>query len=267
MPKIKVNNVELHYEEFGNGEETLFFSHGYLMNKTMFDSQIDALKESFRCVAYDHRGHGKSETSKAGYELDNLVTDAIMLIEKLDRGPVHFIGMSTGGFVGMRIALRKPELLKSMILIDSSAEAESKASFRRNNLLVWVVKNFGWTPAIGKVMPILFHKTFLKDTSRKEEVDKWRNIITGHNKKGLVPFGKGIFARKSILKNLANINIQTAVIVGENDLATPIEYSRRMADVIPNAAFYSIPDAGHSAAVEKPNEVTKAIKFFFETLN
>lgn len=266
MPKIKVNNVELHYYEFGNGKETLVFSHGYLMNSSMFKGQIDAFKANFRCIAFDHRGHGESELATDGYELDNVVTDAICLIEKLKLKAIHFIGMSTGGFVGMRIAIRRPELLKSLILMDTSAEEEEKNTLRKNNILLWIVKNICWYPVIGRVMPIMFHKTFLKDKSRQSEVKKWRRIVMNQNINSMNSFGKMIFKRERVLEKLSAIIIPTAVIVGEKDVATRPEYNKRMADMIPNADYFTIPDAGHSAAIEKAEEVTNAMRKFYSKI-
>ena len=103
MNRVKVNNVELYYQSVGNESETILFSHGYLMNNTMFNGQIDVFKDRFCCISFDHRGHGQSEVTKDGYELDNLVTDAISLIEALNNDPAHFVGMSTGGFVGCEL--------------------------------------------------------------------------------------------------------------------------------------------------------------------
>lgn len=266
MPKVIVNNVEIHYDEFGEGKETLLFSHGYLMNNTMFKGQIDKFKDNFRCISFDHLGHGKSEIASHGYELDNLVTDAICLIEKLKLDSVHFIGMSTGGFVGMRIAIRRPELLKSMVLMDTSAEEEPKDKLRKNKLLLWIVKNIGWFPVIGQVMSILFHKSFLTDESRQAEVKKWRKIVTSHSRKGVIAFGEGIFARDSVLEKLSVINMPTAVIVGVNDVATLPEHNKKIADTIPNCDYFTIPDAGHSAAVEKPEEVTEAMRKFYSKI-
>lgn len=263
MSKVKVNNAELYYRSVGDGPETILFSHGYLMSNTMFNGQIEAMKTQFRCVAYDHRGHGQSEVTKDGYELSNIVTDAISLIEELGIGPVHFVGMSTGGFVGMRIALRRPELLKSLVLMDTTAEEEDKTVLKKYNLLLWLVKYVGWWAVIGQVLPILFHKSFLEDETRQAEVEEWKKIITGHDKKGIAPFGKGIFARDSVLDRLSGLSLPTAVIVGEEDVGTPPEYSQRMADAIPNAKMYTIPDAGHSAAVEKPTVVAEAMREFY----
>jgi len=266
MPRVQVNHVEIYYQVFGKGKETILFSHGYLMNNEMFKGQIEILKDKFKCIVYDHRGHGKSEVTHTGYEMDNLVNDAISLIEKLELGSVHFIGMSTGGFIGMRIAIRRPELLKSLILMNTSAEKESMKALKKNNTLLWVVKNIGFFPVIGQVMPILFHSNFLKDKSRKSEVKKWKKIITSQKRKGIVPFGKGIFARDSVLEKLSEIKIHTGIIVGNNDVPTPPQYSKNMASIIPNAELFIIPDAGHSVAVEKPEEVTNAIRKFYNKI-
>ncbi len=263
MSSIHVNNVKLYYQSVGNGTETIVFSHGYLMDNTMFNGQIDALKNKFKCISYDQRGHGKSEVTKEGYALDNLVKDAISLIEELNLGSVHFVGMSTGGFVGMRIALQRPDLLKSLVLMDTSAEDEDEKSLKQYNQLLWMIKNIGWFAVISKVFPLLFHSSFIQNDSKKEEKKKWKNIITGHSKKGVIPFGKGIFSRNSVLEKFSNITIPTAIMVGEFDVATPPDYAKRMASKIPDASFYTIPDAGHSAAVEKPVDVANAIQDFY----
>lgn len=266
MPTVNVNNTDLHYRSVGQGKETIVFSHGYLMDNTMFDGQIEAFKDRFRCIAFDHRGHGKSEVTKEGYEIDNLTKDAIGLIENLELGAVHFVGLSTGGFVGMRIALRRPELLKSLILMDTSAEGEDKNALKQYNLLLWMIKKVGWFAVIGQVMPILFHKTFLKDTNRKAEVKKWRNIITGHDKKGVYAFGKGIFSRNDVLPKLSTIKVPTAVIVGEHDVATPPKLAKKIVEAIPHATYYEIADAGHSSTVEQPAKVVEAMKDFYKKI-
>lgn len=263
MKKIKVNNVELYFQSTGEGTETIVFSHGFLMNNTMFQGQIDTLKDKFRCISYDHRGHGKSEVSNNGYELDNLVNDAIAFIEALGVAPVHFVGMSTGGFIGMRIALRRPDLLKSLVLMDTSANAEPKENAKQYHLLMWVVKYIGWWAVINKTMPILFYKDFLQDQDRQDEVRNWKNIITGHSKKGMVLFGKGIFSRDSVIEKLPQISLPTAVIVGKEDIATKQDRAEQMADAIRGAKLYTIANAGHSAAVEKPQEVTQAMQDFY----
>jgi len=81
MPEVTVNGVRLFYEETGSGPETLVFSHSYLVDSTHFAPQIEALSDRYRCIAYDHRGHGRSQAPKGGYDMENLYADAVALIE------------------------------------------------------------------------------------------------------------------------------------------------------------------------------------------
>jgi 3-oxoadipate enol-lactonase len=264
MPKIQVNQVELFYEETGSGSEVMLFSHGYLMDHTMYDGQIEVFKERFRCIAYDQRGHGRSEAITSSYDLNALVDDAIGLIEALEIGPVHFVGMSTGGFIGLRLALRRPDLLRSLVLIDTSADPEAKEKLTQYNLLLKTINLLGWRLVIGRVMQILFYEVFLKDPQRQAEVVKWRNIITGHNTKAMTAFANAIFSRDSVVDQLANITTPAVVIVGKHDAATPTTYAQTMVDRMHDTRMRVIADAGHSSPIEKPRAVAEAMRGFYE---
>ena len=124
MPKITVNGVSLNYQEQGKGEETILFVHGLLFNHHMFDAQVDAFKSNYRCIAFDLRGQGESEVTRKGYDMGNLTRDTVALIKALDCGPCHFVGLSMGGFIGMRLAISHPKLLRSLSLLATSADPE-----------------------------------------------------------------------------------------------------------------------------------------------
>ena len=89
----------------------------------MFAAQVAEFSKQYRVIAYDHRGQGSSEVG-GPYDMDTVAADAAELIRTLVGGPVHFIGLSMGGFVGMRLAARHPELVKSLVLLETSANAE-----------------------------------------------------------------------------------------------------------------------------------------------
>src|SRR5262249_11054916 len=109
MPHAVLNGVSLWYEETGTGGETVVFGHGLAFSGAMFEAQVTALRDRYRCVTFDLRGHGQSELTGGGYDMDTLADDAMALIDRLG-GPVHLVGMSIGGFTGLRVALRKPQL-------------------------------------------------------------------------------------------------------------------------------------------------------------
>ena len=124
MPFIKLTNTKLFYEIKGKGTQTIVFGHSMLFNLRMFDDQINFLKDKYRCVSFDFRGQGKSQINTEGYDLDSLTEDIAELINVLNCKPCHFVGFSMGGMVAMRLAIKHPELLKSLVLIDTSSDKE-----------------------------------------------------------------------------------------------------------------------------------------------
>ena len=135
MPTLQVNGAELFYDERGSGSETVVFAHGLLFDGRMFDAQVAALSGRFRCLTFDFRGQGRSAVTPDGYDMDTLADDAAALIEALGASPCHFVGLSMGGFVGLRLASRRPELLRSLALVDSSADPEPADNLPRYRLL------------------------------------------------------------------------------------------------------------------------------------
>ena len=259
MPHIKINGANLYYEIHGHGPETMLFSHGLLFNNKMFRDQIDYFKVRYKCVAYDHRGQGQSEVTENGYDMDSIAADAIELIRELQLGPCHMAGLSMGGFVAMRIAARNPELLKSLILIDTSAEPEPNKI--KYNLLKSITKMFGVSAVMGKVMPIVFGQTFLNDPKRKDLVQIWKNELLT-NKKTITKAVTGVIDRESVTNELGNIHIPTLIIVGDEDVATPPEKSKNIKLKIPQARLAIMKGAGHSATIEEPLQVIDAIEVF-----
>lgn len=263
MPKVRVNGVSLHYEVVGKGKETIVFSHGLLFDNTMFHNQIAFLKSRYKCISYDHRGQGKSELTKDGYDIDNISKDALGLMDALHIESFHFIGSAMGGFVGMRLAARHPKRIKSLVLLETSANVETHTS--RYNLLVWGVRLFGVKLFVKSTMNILFGEKFLKDSTRTEEREKWKTFLRGH-KKNILRAAKGVLSRNAIFDELPHINCPTLVIVGDQDVATePIE-SQKIHKKIAHSQYVVIGGTGHSSAIEEPEQVNQVIDGFLKTL-
>lgn len=264
MPILEANGVRLFYEEAGSGAETVVFSHGYLMSHDMFRAQITALSACYRVIAFDHRGHGQSAPAAQPFGIYDLVDDAAALIDALVGGPVHFAGMSTGGYVGLRLALRRPDLLRSLILIDTGANAESPEKMKAYNKMLLAIRFIGLRPLLGKVTSLLMGDAFRTDPARAGELAMWRRYIGGLNRRSVRLFGRAIFDRDSVVAALAALETPppTLVIVGEEDVATPPAIAREMVEAIRNARLVTIPRAGHTSPVEEPAAVTAAMEAF-----
>jgi pimeloyl-ACP methyl ester carboxylesterase len=258
MPKIRVNGVELYYEEKGHGDETIVFSHGLLFSHKMFADQVEFLSARFRVICYDHRGQGQSEVLPP-FDMDTLTEDALELIERVCQSPVHFAGLSMGGFVGMRLAARHPKWIKSLILLETSANAEPIENLPKYKSLNGIVKLFGViSPVATKVMPILFAQSWLEDPMNEVKKKFWRKQLIA-NKKDITGSVEGVIYRKGIEHELKNIKCPTIIIAGDEDVATKPEKSKYIQMSIAKAVLRVVPGAGHSSTIEKPKNINRLI--------
>ncbi|MCP4317383.1 MAG: alpha/beta fold hydrolase [Hyphomicrobiales bacterium] len=262
MPIIEIGDARLHYTDEGTGKETIVFSHGLLMNGEMFAAQVAALKGKYQCITYDHRGQGQSAVTEDGYDMETLMEDAAGLIEALDAAPCHFVGLSMGGFVGMRLAARRPELLCYLTLIETSAEEEPKENQPRYRLLNFVARWIGLKVVLSRVMPILFGKTFLNDPDRAEERALWRVHLTSNDRIGITRAVMGVIDRAGVVDEIGKIELPVLIIVGDEDVATVPEKSERMHQAIKGSRLVTIPRAGHSSTIEEPQAVNSALSEF-----
>jgi pimeloyl-ACP methyl ester carboxylesterase len=267
MPNIVVNNASLHFTREGVGPETIVFSHGLLFSGAMFESQVEHFQDRYHCVTYDHRGQGGSEVTDDGYDMDTLTDDAIALIEELGVGPCHFAGLSMGGFIGLRIAIRRPDLLRSLILIESTADPEPPENVPKYRKLNKVARWFGLGMVIKKVMPIMFSQSFLNSLSREDEHNLWRDRIVANDRVGITRAVAGVIDRQGVSDQLGKIDTPTLIIVGEEDVATVPEMSERMHAAIRGSKLVRIRRAGHSSTIEEPAAVNAAIEDFLSGLS
>jgi len=262
MPYIDVNGARLHYSDEGKGEEAIVFSHGLLLSDKVFADQIKHLKGKYRCIGYDHRGQGKSEVTKDGYDIDTLTTDVTQLIKSLKATPCHFIGLSMGGFIGMRIGFRRPELLQSLTLIDTSADAEPVENLSKYKLLNFIARWFGLGLVVRKVTPIMFGDSFLSDPSRAKEREEWQKFISANHKTGITRAVEGVINRPGISEEISQIDLPVLIIVGDEDVATTPDKSEKIHAMIKGSQLVRIANAGHSSPIEEPSAVNSAISDF-----
>ena len=267
MPRLQVNNADLYYEDQGSGVETIIFVHGVLWSGRMFDDQVDALKDRYRCITVDLRGQGQSEVTQSGYDIDTLSEDVAALIEVLECAPCHFLGLSMGGFIGLRLAIRRPDLLKSLMLLETSADPEPKENIGQYRLLSLVARWFGLGIVAGRVMPIMFGEKFLNDPVRKNQKEEWRKHMIANHRIGSTRALKGVIYRTGVYDQIDKISAPTLIIVGAQDTATPLEKAERMHARIQGSNLVVIPGAGHTSTVEEPEAVKLAMEKFLSDLD
>ena len=264
MPYLKVNGTKLYYEERGSGPETIVFFHSLLFDSSMFTRQFEAFASQYRCVAFDFRGHGRSASPAGSYDIETITVDTLSVIEQLNCAPCHFLGFSTGGFVGLRLAIRQPELLKSLILVDTSADPEPEENLPKYRLLAFVARWAGLRLVANQVMPLMFSEGFLSDPTRSAVRNEMREVLLKNDRIGVTNAVKGVITREGVFDLIDQVHIPTLILVGENDAGTTPDKSERMHAHIPNSTLVKIPRSGHMTPVEEPEAVNKALAAFLE---
>jgi 3-oxoadipate enol-lactonase len=249
--------IHLHVEDTGAGTP-IVFSHSLFFDSAMFHHQAEFFGTTHRVIRYDHRGQGKSAPSGT-LDVDTLTDDAAALIESLHAGPVHFVGNSLGGFVALRLAARRPDLVLSVAALGSSGEAEHRqAEFAP---LVDAMRSQGTGPHIDTLMYIMFGDSFLADPARAAERTHW------HGKMSALPnsiaeAAHAVVFRKPMLDELAGCRVPVLAIAGAEDHAYGPKEAANIATASGGRAV-TVAKAGHSVALEAPHEVNALLAAHF----
>jgi 3-oxoadipate enol-lactonase len=271
MPTLDLNGTPIAYEDSGPPVDspeapTIVFGHGLLFSGRMFRPQIEALSSHYRCVTIDWRGQGDSPPARTGdYEMDTLFNDAVALIEHLGVAPVHYVGLSMGGFVGQRIGARRPDLLRSLTLLDTSPDREPVRSAVEDIAMATWYRYFGIGPLKAPVAKMMFGPTFRAEPKNRPVIDEFIARLQRLDRAGLRRAIMAVATRKPVYAELARIAVPTQVITGADDVPTPPAKARRIAERIAGAKLEILPDCGHSATVEQPEIVTGLIREFVAT--
>ncbi len=268
MPTLTVDGASVAYSDTGAPNDrpdapTIVFGHGLLFSGWMFTAQIEALRADYRCVAIDWRGQGASPPTEAGYDMDTLAGDAIAVVEEVAGGDsVHYVGLSMGGFVGQRVAARRPELVRSLVLLDTSAEPEDRYPATKYRLLATAYRFLGFGPLRGSIMKEMFGPAYRADARNKPTIDEWIGMLSECDRNGIRKAVIGVADRAGVTDEIRAIKAPTLVAVGEHDHPTPPKQSRKIAELIPGARLEVVANSGHSSTIEQPEAVTALLRSF-----
>lgn len=272
MPNATITCRDSGVPRAADPTETILFGHGLLFDGTMFDDQVAALRGRFRCIRPDWRGQGASVGHHSAYDMDTLTDDTLGVIEHLATGPVHYVGLSMGGYVGMRLAPRHPELLRSLTLLNTMARNESARSAIDYTAMAWIQQLTGVRPLRHLLESKLFGRGFV-DTARGKRIgDEWfaRLATTQQSTARRATLRRvvaGVVARDAVASQLPLITTPTLVIGAENDVATPPVEASRVAAAIPGATLHLLPGCGHSSVLEQPDTVSALLADHLGSVN
>ena len=264
MPHAKVNGIEIHYRETGEGFPVVFV-HGYTGNSRNWALTIPALREEFRTISVDLRGHGLSgrPASEDDYALEVMASDVYELLKALEVSECILVGHSMGGMVSQLLTLDHPEVVRALVLVDTAAEVpdgllhEERLGERRR--LVEVAEKEGMEAVFEEQMRLTPVHPAMKANPRSIEI--WREQFLMTSREAYVACANAMSSRRSLVGELGAITAPTLVICGETDEPF-LELSRQMHEAIPGSELVIIPSAGHSPQFETPAEFNRELAEF-----
>ncbi len=262
MPKLRVNDVELYYELQGSGAPLLLIA-GFGCDHTFWSQAVPRLAERYQVILFDNRGVGQSSSPDRPCSIRQLADDAAALLDGLGVRNVHVAGHSMGGQIAQELALARPELVRSLMLLSSCARCDERGKA--------IIEMWGDLPGLVAprtmaqlLMPWLYTSDFYAKPGAVEQlIDILLAAPFPPTARGLWHQSRAISACDT-LDRLGAIRCPTLVLVGREDVLLPVRFSEQLAHGIPHAQLVVLEGAGHGLLVETPDEVAQALLRFLE---
>lgn len=260
MATAAVNGAEIAYDDTGGDGPAIVLAHGFLMDRSMFAPQVDALRSTHRVITWDERGFGDTRYDGEPFTYWDSAQDCLALMDHLgvDRAVVG--GMSQGGFISLRVALLAPERVRGLILIDTQAGTEDPEVIPLYQGMVdaWVTD--GPTDDLaGTVAGLILGEPELSAAW----IAKWK----ARPKETLAQPGTTLLTRDSIWDRLGEIAAPALVIHGTADVAIPLDRAQRLVADLPAAApLVEVEGGTHASNLTHPTPVNAAIEEFLRDL-
>lgn len=257
--KAKSNGIEINYTVQGDGPWVVM-SHSLGCDLSMWDEQVRALKASFKVLCFDTRGHGASDAPATDYTLDMLSGDLLGLLDGLGIDKPHFVGLSMGGMIGMTFALKHPDRFRSLVLCDTSSRIPAEAG------PIWegrikIAADQGMEPLVEPTLQRWFTEPFYK--ANKPMMSRVGQMIRNTKPAGYIGCCRAI-PKIDVTDRLGAIRCPVQVIVGEQDVGTPVAMSRAIQEAIPGSRLDVLASASHLSNLEQPAAFNKALLEFVQ---
>jgi pimeloyl-ACP methyl ester carboxylesterase len=252
--------MQLAYEERGSGPVTVFV-HGFPLDRRMWIGQLAGLAKIRRCVAIDLRGNGLSTISEEEpvFSMDLFADDLAATMDELDADTADIVGLSMGGYVAFAFWRRYRERVRSLILCDTKAEADSDEGKAGREKTAHTAREQGMEHVWEGLGPKL-----LAANPKPQDVERLREIFLAQPPAVIAADALAMRDRPDSTPDLSGIDVPVLWIHGEEDQLMPIDGGRATAAKIPGAIFAEIPNGGHMAPMENPGAANEALAAFLK---
>ncbi|MBS3758238.1 MAG: 3-oxoadipate enol-lactonase [Desulfobacterales bacterium] len=261
--QARLHNITVNYEIDGPEDAPVIAcSHCLAGDSCIWDTQVIALREKYRILRFDTRGHGGSSAPEGPYSMEMLANDVVDLFDEIGIRKAHFMGISMGGMIAQTLALKHPECISSLILCDTTC------SIPESMHPIWderiqTVDREGMEAVVDETLNRWLSPDFQAHCPATTE--KIREIILDTPVPGFIGCAHAI--KNFDLKNrLPKISVPTLIMVGENDAGTPVESARQIHENLRGSELAILPQAYHLSNIEAADDFNKRLMGFLAKL-
>jgi len=260
--KVKANGIAINYQVDGPERAPwLVFSNSLATSLAMWDEQAAALKDRFRVLRYDQRGHGETEAPAGRYAFDTLLDDALALMDALGIAKATFAGLPMGGATALGLAERHPERFERIIVADSPCQSTPQSSQQWEERIAVAQKQ-----GIEALVEPTVARWFPPETVAKNPpyLDKIRAMMRATPVNGFIGCAAALAAH-DYASAVAMVKCPTLFVVGEKDGATPAAMAKlheKLHDKLAGSRFVILPGAGHISNMDRGGEFNRALRDF-----
>jgi pimeloyl-ACP methyl ester carboxylesterase len=261
--ETSINSLKV-YTSGHKENPSVIFVHGFPFDHSMWNNQVEVLKDKYFCVTYDVRGLGASPAGDGQFTLESFVDDLESIIQMLNLNESVLCGLSMGGYISLRALERMPSKFKAAILCDTRPESDTNEGKLKRAAAIKLINTNGVKEFVSGFVPNCFSEKFMKENS-----DIYLAIVERSMASNPIAVKGCLLAmagRTDTTNTVSNYKIPVLVLCGDNDKLTPPSVMKSMADKIPASKFRIVPNAGHMSPVENPIFVNEQISDFLSTI-
>lgn len=258
---VAVKDITISYNDEGKEKDAvIIFIHGFPFNKSMWNKQMEALKNDYRVIAYDVRGHGNSDAGTKDFSIDLFASDLLNLMDALKIDKAMLCGLSMGGYIALNAVESYPDRFDALILSDTTCTADTPEAKEKRMKTIESIRKDGVEKFADDSIKNLFASESF--STKKKEIAAVREMIVNTTEELLCKTLRAFYERKETCSKLSDIYVPVLIMVGEEDKITPLAAAQLMQEKIKESLLSIIEHAGHLSNIENPLEFNNQLKEF-----